>query len=347
MKSAERHQLETNWLAIHLDRWLEKARPYTSTIVGVLTALVLLFAGWLYLHQTSSSHEQEAWNSFDNVVSSTLDSSSVTQLGKTAEEFADTDMQPLARVTWADGQVWIASRTILQDRAAATKALDDAAGAYRSVISSSRDEPLVDRAHFGLARVFEMRNEPDKAREEYAQVTGAFSAIAKQRAEQLKDEKTRQTLAWLAKADAPRFTLPSGAGTPGQTPGLDVDDLKLPGADSLVDPTKPQMKIEDLFKGLGDLGKNADESSKRYEQGDAAKTGAERGQETDPKEPAGPTEGATPNAQSGPNSDAMKSGEPAKTDGEAKAEDSKQAAPPAAGESPKGSDANTTGAENK
>ena len=46
------------------------------------------------------------------------------QLRQSAEEYPGTKMQQLADITWADGQVWLASRNYLYNRAAAKEALD-------------------------------------------------------------------------------------------------------------------------------------------------------------------------------------------------------------------------------
>jgi hypothetical protein len=172
--------------------------------------------------------------------------------------------------------VWTASQSIFQNRAAAMSALEQAASAYLGVIGSSNDEALVGRSHFGLARIHEMRNEPDKARDEYQKVQGSFAALAKQRAAALAEEKTKATLDWLAKAEATRAPAPRGPGIPGQRPPLDVDDIALPGATGATDPTKTDINIDELFKDIGALGKDADKdksSSDRYPAGDAAKEG--------------------------------------------------------------------------
>ena len=42
MKSAHRHELETNVLAHRLEVYIERYRPYASRIVGVIIAVVVL-----------------------------------------------------------------------------------------------------------------------------------------------------------------------------------------------------------------------------------------------------------------------------------------------------------------
>ncbi|MEX2316470.1 MAG: tetratricopeptide repeat protein [Pirellulales bacterium] len=268
MKSVERHKLETNWLAKHLNEWVEKVRPYSSTIAGIIVAIVVLMFGWSFISGASTTREKEAWNAFNTVVGGSMDEQSISELGTSVEEFSDTDMKDWGKVTWADGQVWTASRYMLQNREVAMSALDEAASKYQSVITSSSDQSLVDRSRFGLARVYEMRNEPDKARDEYLKVQGSFATIAQQRAEALAEEKTKETLNWLAHAVAPQVAAPRGPGIPGMRPPLDVQDITLPGAAGAADPTKTEINIDELFKGLGELGKDAAQSTERYPTGE-------------------------------------------------------------------------------
>ena len=68
-------------------------------------------------------------------------------------------MQQMADVTWADGQVLMASSNYIYNRKAAMEALNRATSAYQGVIQSSNDERLAGRARLGLARVYEMQNQ--------------------------------------------------------------------------------------------------------------------------------------------------------------------------------------------
>ena len=137
-------------------------------------------------------------------------------------------MQQMADVTWADGQVMQASQNYIYNRSAANEALERAASAYQGVIQTSDDERLVDRARLGLARVYEMQNDLDKAREEYEQVAGAYAEYAKAQAERLAKPEAKETYAWLATAEPPRPRAPMGPGTPGQRPEFSPGDLSLP-----------------------------------------------------------------------------------------------------------------------
>jgi hypothetical protein len=85
----------------------------------------------------------------------------------------------------------------------------------------------------GVARVYEMQGEIDKARQEYEQVTGTFAKYAKVQAERLADPDSKDTYEWLAHAEPPRTAIPSGPGTPGKGPELFPSDIPLPGASGL------------------------------------------------------------------------------------------------------------------
>ena len=126
-------------------------------------------------------------------------------------------MQQMADVTWADGQVFIGLANYIYNRAAAMEALDRATSAYQSILQSSDDERLLNRAHLGLARVYEMQNELDKARDEYLKVDGGYAEYAKQQAERLAKPEAKETLclagdgraAAAARADGPRHAGPA------------------------------------------------------------------------------------------------------------------------------------------
>jgi hypothetical protein len=316
MKSVERHKLETNWLAKRLETGIDDARPYFPTIVGAIIAAVIILFAWTWLSGASSGHEQTAWDTYNGIVGHTsLNQNSVKQLSTAAEEFQGTSMEEMARITAADGQVWAASVDALFDRKAATDALNSASSTYQSIIDSSSNEELIDRAHFGLGRVFELRNEPEKARQAYSKVTGNFARIAKSRADDLAKESTQKTLNWLATAEAQRPTAPLGAGTPGQRPLFGVEDFPLPNATSPGGtPAAPgtgtiapgTTSIEELFKGVNQLPAGTDAASERYqtpepEKGAATNTDAENKEwgklrliEPEKDSPVSPTDEKTP-----------------------------------------------------
>src|SRR5205085_1325158 len=151
--------------------------------------------------------------------------------------------------------LWMACRAYIQSRPAALEAANRARTAYESILQSTDNPQLISRAQLGLGRAYELRNEPDKAREHYLKVTGGFADFAKQRAEALAEPKTKETWDWLASAEAPRRPA-TGAGTPGKRPDFSAGDLDIPSSDKVPSTDGATPTTDDLLKGfLPDEGK--------------------------------------------------------------------------------------------
>src|SRR5262249_32267107 len=85
----------------------------------------------------------------------------------------------------------------------------------------------------GLARIFELQGDLEKAKAEYKLVTGGFAASAENRIKELEKPGTKETYAWLATAEGPRTAAPLGPGVPGQQPQLAPGEIGLPAATPL------------------------------------------------------------------------------------------------------------------
>ncbi len=304
MKSAHRHELETNALAHRLEVYVERFKPYIGKVgVGLLVFIALLFI-WSYVNRSSSYRQSEAWDAYNQAVGSLP--LNLTQLRRTAEEFPNSQMQKMADVTWADGQVFAASRSYIANRAAAKDALGKAASAYEGIIRSSDDERLVGHARLGLGRVYEMQNQLDKARAQYEQVTGPYAAYAKVQAERLANPEAKETYNWLATAQAPAPRAPMGPGTPGQQPEFSPGDISLPNGSGATPGTPSQSK--NAAETFDALLKDLQKESKEGEADDRYKT-------TQPPAPGAMPESAKETA---PPADAKKSDETPAKDGAAK-----------------------------
>src|SRR4051812_34891068 len=99
MKSAHRHELETNALAHRLEVFIERYRPYASQIVGVLVAIVAVILIASYLLGSSAAKRSETWDTFNHAVTSTPPN--LDEIHRTAQDYPGTPMQQLADVTWA------------------------------------------------------------------------------------------------------------------------------------------------------------------------------------------------------------------------------------------------------
>jgi len=248
MKAAHRHELETNVLAQRLEAVIDRLRPYAATIAGIILALVVVMFIWSYVSGSSSARQGAAWDAYNQAVLGRVPN--LDQLRRTAEEFPGTTMQHLADITWADGQVFMAAEQFLYNRSAVMAALDRAASAYQSVLQTSNDERLHNRAHLGLARIYEMRNELDRARAEYLKVTGGYQEYARLQAERLAKPETKEDYAWLAKAEATRPRPPAGPGVPGQRPDFSDGDIPLPDDGSPAQSPEDTMPNDDSFDAL-------------------------------------------------------------------------------------------------
>lgn len=267
MKSQHRHELETNWLAKRLNVMIERGRPYASTVLGIAVAILLVMVVWSIVAGSSSARQSEAWNEFNQAV--VEPQPDVERLRALAEEHPNTKIQQLADVTWADSQVWLAAHNYLYDRRGAMDALEKASSRYQSVIDTSKDARVLNRARLGMARVHEIRGELDKAREEYLKVTGGIARYAEEQAKRLATPESKETYAWLAKAEATRPRSTPGLGGRASNPGFSAADLALPG-DSPTGgmPTSTPGEgesLEKLLEGLNlDFGA-IDEKNDRYQ----------------------------------------------------------------------------------
>jgi hypothetical protein len=266
MKSEQRHRLETNVMAEQLGDWIDRLRPYATSVAGILLFVFIAMFAWSYLSGSSSSWQSQAWDAYNDAVASPT-MPNLEMLRESAEAHPGTKMQQLADITWADGQVWLATRDFLYNKAGVNDALGRATTAYQGILQSSDDVRLQIRARLGLARVYEMQNQLDKAREEYSKVTGGYADFAKERAKQLGEKKTQDVMAWLATAVPPRRPSPTGPGTPGQTPSFSAGDVPLPGAapatGSAPGGAVDGASVESFLQGL-DLNKEPGGTPDRY-----------------------------------------------------------------------------------
>jgi hypothetical protein len=297
MKSAHRHQLETNALAQRLDVFIERMRPYAATVAGVIVAVVVIMFVWSYVAGSSTARQGAAWDAYHRGIAAVPPN--LEQLRQSAEEYPGTKMQQLADITWADGQVWIASRDYIHNRDSATEALRRATSAYQGILQTTNNKRLITRAHLGLARVYEMQNELEKAREEYAKVEGAYERFAKEQSERLASPEAKQAYAWLATAQAPRPKAPAGRGTPGQLPDFSAGDFPLPGDTPSTDATAPadgasSESFEDVLERF-DLGFPKSDEADRYKKGEQPPVTESTpppadGEPTDPVQDAAPAD---------------------------------------------------------
>jgi len=267
MKNERRHDLETNELAAGLTQWIKKFKPYTGQMITGLILLIGVYIGLAIWDSYGAQRERDAWDAF--ALASDTNDRELKGLQRVAgdEKHAGTKMQEWAYVGWADRQVLLAQQTYLIDRESANDRLRNALGIYEGMASDASDPQVRNRARFGLARVYELQNKLEEARQQYLLVRGDLEPQAGERAKQLESEEVREACNWLATAELPRRDLTGGQGTIGARPDFDA---ATPSADAGAAPKS----LEDL---LGEFNSETP-SEERYEK----ESGDEATEETQP-----------------------------------------------------------------
>lgn len=274
MDAEHRHELQENALANWLADLIDKVQPQLPVIaLGAGAALVGWF-GWSSWSDSSDAVEESAWQSYSIAVNSGVPNLPV--LKQVAEDHTGTTVVPWADITWADGRLMMASQALLRDRAQASPALDEAEAKYQALVASGSTPVRVrDRAHFGLARVAELRGDVEAAIAAYEQVGGAFEPIAENRVEELADERVKADVEWLASADAaPAAPFnPSATAAPDATP----DPIALPS-----DIAAPEDTFSDLLKSIEGAAEEAEAATEETGEASADEAAGEAAGEAGP-----------------------------------------------------------------
>lgn len=257
MKSEHRHELETNELSASLAKWIEGIKPYSGQIITAIVLLSVAYVGFTLWGVQSAQHEQEAWDAF--ALATDTSDPDLDSLRKVAsdEQYAGTAMQEWAYAGWADRQVLLAINEYLYDRESANKRLESCQGIYQELAAGAGDQQVQNRARFGLARVLEMQNKLDEAKQQYLTVRGPLQLQAEERAEQLGSEEVQTACNWLATAELPKRDLSGGGGAAGERPEFDVS---LPETSPAQGDSINQKSLEELLGGFN----NDEDNSNRY-----------------------------------------------------------------------------------
>ncbi|MCA9230324.1 MAG: hypothetical protein KDA57_06720 [Planctomycetales bacterium] len=268
MKTERRHDLETNELAVRLTHWIEKLKPHTGTIVGIVIVLLGIAAVGSFWNSQSDAKLQAAWDEFAIAYDSTdVELASLRRVAD-KDEYSDTPMREWAYITWADRQVALAAGEYLINRDAALERLRQVEGVFKELSTGVSDEVIKNRARFGLARAYELQNKLEEARKQYALVQGDLQQRASQRAEQLESAKVQEACAWLATAELPKPSANATGGEPGARPDFEaaLPEVSAEGGSSIM------QSLEEILGAAG--GEPGDESryptEKPDEQAEAA-----------------------------------------------------------------------------
>ena len=261
MKSERRHDLETNELAVRVQDWLDRLKPYASQIAMVIVGLLVVAYIASEWGSATSSTDQAAWDEYTLASYSTDPDLNSMKLLADNEEFASTPVPEWAYLAWSDRQVLRASQMYLTDRASAMTRLKQVQPIYENLAEGAGNSQVQDRAHFGLAQVYELQGKIDEARAEYADVKGDLSALAENRAERLESSAVKEACDWLATAELPKREVPNAlGGAAGTRPAFEAD-VPAPMPNTPITDTR---SLEEIL--TGETGASTDEN--RYGEGD-------------------------------------------------------------------------------
>ena len=262
MNTERRHELENNALAHGITTWSEKLRPYVSTLLAIVAALLVIFIATSFWNKYQADRNAAAWHEFELALFEGDGEARSLQRLANSEEYQGTEMQEWAYMAWADRQLRLASELYLRDREEAKKKLASVEGIYEQFADTASSSELKNRARLGLARVSEMQGDLAEAKAQYALVDGSLSLLAEERIKQLDAKPATEAVAWLTTVDIPKRTPPTGPGIPGARPGFEAT---APTADAQgglnFDSTQ---SLEQILGGIQDS-----TDGKRYEEGDA------------------------------------------------------------------------------
>jgi hypothetical protein len=291
MHTERRHELETNTLAKGLTDWGDKLRPYTNLLLLIIAALLGVYIAASMWNSYRATRDRAAWDDYQMALFEGDGEQRTLQRLASSEDHEGTGMQEWALVGWADRQLLRASQMYLNNREEAQKRLDRVIEVYGEFAANGSGPEIRNRSRLGLARAYEMRNDLEKARAEYARVEGALAEVAAERLKQLESKPAQDAIAWLATADLPKPVAPSGPGTPGDRPGFEATPPAADKAGAMkFDTTK---SLEEILGGV-DPGTDASRYSEGTAPAPAPKNEAtgSAAKET-PTDPAATTEPAT------------------------------------------------------
>ena len=222
MKRERRHELHTNALAQWLADTIEAIKPHANTIVLVVCAAALVFAGVSWWRWYSASASQQTWDALARAINSP---SAAGALDDLVEKYPGSEAARWAAVLAADSYLRDGCDQVLTSKEIANQQLQKAVDHYVTVLEDKRLDPaLQERATFGLARAYEAlsgtrrsEGELDKAAALYDQLLnewpqGAYAKMAARRAAELKRTDVRKFYDQLAQYDPRKTSGPAPAG---------------------------------------------------------------------------------------------------------------------------------------
>jgi hypothetical protein len=258
MKAERRHELQHNELADWVAEVVERIKPYSRAIVGVVVAAAVLLTTYVVLSGRAERRQSTAWTDYYLALQGPPDTVE-SDLEAVMREHEGEAAGLWAQVALADLKLGEGIKSFFSDKAAAKKNLKNAVEHYEAALVQAEDPLLVARARFGLARALESQGELKRARQIYEQIaeasgTNAYVSLAEQRLKDLKRDSTQDFYAWFAQQEpvaVPTADSSSLPGTPGEKLPFDDSLLNTPGGVNLSG--KNILNIPELDKGTGPL----------------------------------------------------------------------------------------------
>ncbi len=265
MKSEERHDIETNELAKLFDKGRDQVGPYVSYIIYGLLAVGAIYGITRLTTGNMQAKQLEEWNTY--IIATLPGRFDSEQVNLAAGEYSGTLVGELAQIARADSQLTAGCRNFFTNKKQAIKELNAALDEYKELATSAKDENLRGRAQLGVGKALEAKGEITEAIAAYEKVTGAFSEMADQRAEQLGDIQAATYADWLASAE--------GASRPTNfdrrsLPDFAADRLDLPGDDPATSGVDGGEDFLEMLKRFQDAAPDVSDGPDRYEEADAA-----------------------------------------------------------------------------
>lgn len=218
MDAEERHELKTNELANLLVRLKDWSDKYLNTVLTIVAAAALVWAGYRFWSWRKENAVHSAWAEVSraNIRDLSAGEAPLDQLRRVISDAPDQTVAAIARIRLAVGLSQRASEAGGEAR------LADAATELRAVISSNVADSLKAAALFELASVCEGQRDLKGAREAYQQLLSTpqydalpYKSLADERLKTLDDLATSVD---FLPGSAPKPVPPTPASAPASAP---------------------------------------------------------------------------------------------------------------------------------
>jgi tetratricopeptide (TPR) repeat protein len=243
MKSARRHELEHNQLAVWLAAKAETIKPHLKTAGAAILAVALAWLVYSFVTGRSQQRLAEGWEKY-------YQANDLKEYQAVADEFENSPAGLAARQQLALMQLGDGNRRLMLDREAGMILLEGAAKNFETVIRESNDPMVKQHAMYQLGRAYESMGQLENAKTEYEKLTknwpdSAYASAAKGRLEDLEKPATKEFYDWYKTARMQSLTERIGGSKLGDAlkeEPTSPDPLALPDPPERKDVIGPDVK---------------------------------------------------------------------------------------------------------